>query len=126
MLTSRSSEKHYTDNPNAVYLPKVLRRPAVSSLAKIEYSHTGYIQIFVHPDKVLAPYLAHFFNTPLGKKFRLSLVIGSVTRQINSIYAFEGATIYLPVIEQQSEIVRINTALEELGSVAVRRGVALQ
>ncbi len=111
-LPKRTQEEEFSDLPNAVYLPIIGRTPAVSSLANLQIKAQNYVQIVLKPDKAIAEYVANFFNTPLGQKFRESLSSGVTIPKITKSQLLE-AVVYLPDLETQTEIIGIQSALTD-------------
>ena len=72
-----------------------------------------YLQIFLEPEIALADYVARFYDTQLGKKIRESVNAGSSTPQISKKLLLE-SDIYLPDIDTQIELVRVDSSITEL------------
>jgi len=109
-LPKRNFDIGFEDLQNAVYLPIIGNSPAVASLAELKIKAQNYVQIIVNPDKAIAEYLAHFFNTPLGYKIRESLTSGFIIPKITK-NGLSAATVYLPDIPEQTEIISTQTAI---------------
>ena len=112
-LVKLSPPDAFVDHPNTLYLPLIGKSPAVSSLADLELKHHNYAQIVVNPDEAIAEYLAHFFNTTLGRKIRESLGIGTFVSKINKPQLLK-ATVYIPDLDTQAEALRVNASIVEL------------
>lgn len=98
---------------NVIYMPKIGRSQAVVSLDDLQIKPQNYLQVVLDSDKAIPAYVANFFNTKLGIKIRESLSSGSTIPKINKLQLFK-ANIYLPDMETQAKIVRINSSISDI------------
>lgn len=110
----RKTGEPFAVNPSAVYLPKVGTSPAVRSLDELTIQPHNYLQLVARPEVADSDYLAAFLNSPLGRKVREQIAVGSTVPQI-TITSLRAATAYLPPsLERQREAVRIGRSLGDL------------
>lgn len=98
---------------NYLFLPFDLGSNAITSSKNIEdHSHLN-LQIFLDQEIALSDYVAHFFNTQLGKKIRESI---STDSRISKVWKklLLKSFVYLPDLDTQIEIVRVNSSITEL------------
>ncbi|WP_281774227.1 hypothetical protein [Methanobacterium formicicum] len=98
---------------NYFFLPLNYNHEAVLSSQNFKLKSENYLQILVDPEIALADYVARFYNTPLGKKIRESLSVGSVLPRISTKQLNE-SDIYLPDLDSQIELVRVDSLITEL------------
>ena len=98
---------------NVIYMPKIGRSQAVVSLDDLQIKPQNYLQVVLDSDKAIPAYVANFFNTKLGIKIRELLSSGSTIPKINKLQLFK-ANIYLPDMETQAKIVRINSSISDI------------
>lgn len=111
----RDAEDIYSDSQNAVFLPHSVMAPATPFNIDTESPnrYRNYIKISLDETQALASYVALFFNSRLGKKVRESLAYERVLKRI-SVSLLRSATIYLPQLFVQREVVRLNTSISNL------------
>ena len=98
---------------NVIYMPEIGRSQAVVSLDDLQIKPQNYLQVVLDSDKAIPAYVANFFNTKLGMKIRELLSFGSTIPKINKLKLFK-ANIYLPDMETQAKIVRINSSISDI------------
>lgn len=98
---------------NCIYLPKDQNLPVITSSDDFALNQGEYIQIVLNVNQAFAPYLAKFLNMPLGKKIRDGLLTGHKNSEITK-HSLESGLIFLPNVETQKEISRINLGITNL------------
>lgn len=102
---------------NYVFLPFDYNSDVILSSQSFEFKPENYLQIFFDPEIALSDYIARFYNTQLGKKIRESLKIGFSTHEISRRLLFD-SLVYLPDIDSQIEIIRVDSLISELNTIA--------
>ena len=112
-MGSASKGGQFQDSPNSVYLPLIGNTAAVTSLADLSVKPENAAQIVLRPELAVADYVARFLNTAVGRRIRERLALGPfiprITRQ-----ALLGATVFLPPMEVQKEVVTTHRSIREL------------
>jgi hypothetical protein len=96
---------------NSIYIPSIGTQPAISDLSKAAIKHQNYIQIVLDSDRVIAKYLASFFQSALGGKIREAGLSQTVIPKITKS-ALHEMIIPIPNIETQREIINTLDKLE--------------
>ena len=97
---------------NSIYLPKVGNNPVVASLNELKLKPKNYYQIQFDESKANAIYVAHYFNTQLGKKLRESLEVGTVIPQISKSQLSK-CNFFLPELAIQAEIIEVDNKIQQ-------------
>lgn len=98
---------------NYLFLPFDHNANVVLSSQNFEYEPKMYLQIFFEPEIALADYVARFYNTQLGKKIRESFAIGNVILEVSKKLLFD-SYLYLPDLDKQIDLVRVDSLITEL------------
>jgi SAM-dependent methyltransferase len=114
-LPRQSSSAAFTEDVNAVYLPMLGNSPSVTSMEDLSIKPQNYVQIVFDENQAFAPYVAKFFNSRVGMKFRESLSSGVVIPKITKS-TLEASSIYLPNIKTQKEVSRLNADITNLSA----------
>lgn len=114
-LPRQSSSKSFTKDVNAVYLPLIGKSLSVTSVEDLSIKPQNCAQIVLDENKAFAPYVAKFYNSRLGMKLRESLFSGTTIPKITKS-SLEASLIYLPNINIQKEVSRINGSISNLSS----------
>jgi hypothetical protein len=113
-LADRKNEENpFDDLPNSVYLPLIGTSPAVSALSELKIKPNNYAQLVVEPNKAYAEFVARFFNSPLGRKIRDSVLRGAFIPKINK-QSLLGAIVYILPLEGQKTAVDVGREIGEL------------
>ena len=97
---------------NSIYLPKVGNNPVIASLSELKIKPKNYYQIQIDETQANAIYVANYFNTPIGKKLRDSLEVGSVIPQISKSQLTK-CVLYLPDLPIQAELIEVNNKIQQ-------------
>ncbi len=100
---------------NCVYLPVIGISAVVITRNEFTLEASEYIQIYLDSEKVFAPYFAAFLNSRLGLKIREGLFIGLKLPGITRA-SLESSTMYLPDLNTQKEVMRINADIVNLSA----------
>ncbi|MCK5630701.1 MAG: hypothetical protein KAI26_08825, partial [Nanoarchaeota archaeon] len=98
--------------PNSIYLPKVGNSPVVTNPSAMKIKPKKYYQIHLNTEKAIADFVANYLNSPIGKKLRESMGVGSVILQI-PISQLSNCTLYLPDLQTQSELIALDSKIEQ-------------
>jgi len=118
-LCDRKSEQGFEERPNSVYLPLIGTSEAVSALSGLRIKPHNYVQLVLDEGRALAPYVARFFNSELGRLTRGSLLSGSVIPKLTKRSLSE-AVLYLPPVDVQARAVETQTEISNLRSAVAR------
>lgn len=111
-LGARNREEGFDEKPNAVYLPLIGTSEAVSGLSDLKIKPHNYAQIVLDEDRALAPYVARFFNSELGRVTREGLLSGFIPKL--SKRSLSAAALYLPPVDVQAKAVEVQTEISKL------------
>lgn len=98
--------------PNSIYFPKVGNSPILTSPSDLKIKSKNYYQIQLNNEKANAIYVANYFNSPIGKKLREIMRLGSVIMQIPKSQ-LSNITLHLPDINIQSDIIEVDSKIEQ-------------
>lgn len=101
-----------TVNVNSVFLPLSEFSKVLTSLDDLELESNDYFQIILKENIAFPEYLGHFLDTQLGQKIRETLNIGEYQDIQNEILS--KTEVYLPDWNDQIEIVRINSLIDDI------------
>ena len=102
---------------NYLYMPFDFNSEVTLSSQMFEFEPEFYLQIFFDPEIALSDYVARFYNTQLGKKIRESLNIDSEKPRISKKLLLN-SLVYLPDLDNQIEIIRVDSLISELNTLA--------
>jgi hypothetical protein len=91
--------------PNCVYLPLIGTSPAVTSLSDLRIKPQNYAQLVVRPEVANLEFLAGFFNSPLGRKSRDSMLTGTFIPKLSKQTISHGKAYLIPMDAQQDAMV---------------------
>lgn len=104
-LGKQTDDGGFANLPNCVYLPTIGTSPAVTALADMRIKPHNYVQLVVRPEIAHAEFLAGFFNSPLGRKTRDSMLSGTFIPKLSKQSLSAGQTYVLPLDIQQTAMV---------------------
>jgi len=111
-----SPEGNFQEAENSVYFPVIGEQTEVfSSLQDLRGKTDRYVQIILDRNIAISDYVSQFFNTDLGRTCRAQLHTGEGIPRI-SFHDLPNISIYLPTLEDQKEIIRINRKILETRS----------
>jgi hypothetical protein len=107
----------FVDAPNSVYVSMVgiPKTGAATTVEALRTSPENCFQLVLKTDQALAQYVATFFNSERGRTLRASWSVGATVQRIQR-RSLGGRLIYLPPIDRQSELVRLNDIARNLRS----------
>lgn len=114
-LCNKKLDDGFNDLPNSVYLPTIGKSDAVSFLSDLHIKPQNYVQLVLKHDEANANYFANLLNTPLGQKIRQTLLSGTYIPKINKSTLIN-STVYLPDLNTQLEVVRVQSIIKDLSS----------
>lgn len=98
---------------NSVYLNISSISEVLTSLERVKKSENSFIQLVFDSKKVYAKYIAHFLNTDMGRRIKELLYLNEDDPTILKKILFN-IEIYLPDLDKQIEIVRINSMINDI------------
>jgi len=104
-----------TSENNCVYLPITGTTAVVTARNEFVLEAREYVQIILDSEKAFAPYFAALLNSPLGLKIRESLFFGLKFPEI-TWSSLESGTVYLPDLQIQKEVMRVNADIVNLSA----------
>jgi len=104
--------KSLEEKENSVYIPKVGNSKVVAKLSDATIKHHNYLQV-VLGERAINEYVAAFFKSNLGKLILQSLTSGTIIQHLNK-RDLEQASIALPSISDQEQILTTNRKLQDL------------
>ena len=110
---AKRTDDAFENIPNAVYLPLIGTSPAVASLSNLRIKPHNYAQLVVRSDIADAEFLAGFFNSPLGRKVRESMLAGNFIPKLSKQTISEGRVYVLPSRAQQ-EVTAVAREIQDL------------
>ena len=119
-LGKQTDDGGFTNLPNCVYLPIIGTSPAVTALDSLNIKPHNYIQLVVRPEVADAEFLAGFFNSPLGRKTRATMLSGTFIPKLSKQTLSSGHVYLLPLDAQRKattvgrEILDLRLQLEQL------------
>jgi hypothetical protein len=112
-LWKQMDDGGFANLPNCVYLPLIGTSPAVASLSDLRIKPHNYAQLVVKPDAARAEFLAGFFNSPLGRKTRESMLRGTFIPKLSKQTISE-ATLYTLPLPAQNEASAVGREIQDL------------
>lgn len=107
----------FEEHPDAVYLPKIGRGPALVSPADFRMKPHNYMQLFIDTTQALPSYVANYFSTPIGVSAREAALSGATIPKLTARNA-PGIAVYLPDVATQQRLLatagELSTAVAEL------------
>jgi hypothetical protein len=98
---------------NSVYLPKIGYSSAVTIPSEMKMKNPkNYFQIQLDEKKANSTFVANYFNSIIGKKLRESLEVGATIASITKAQ-LQACVLYLPEINTQLAIVKIDSKIEQ-------------
>ena len=119
-LGKQTDDGDFENLQNCVYLPLIGNSPAAASLSDLRIKPQNYAQLVVRADIAYAEFLAGFFNSPLGRKTRESMLSGTYIPKLSKQTIAEGTVYILPLDDQRQatdvgrEIRDLQLRLEQL------------
>ena len=116
-INVKNNVNELSEQPNAIYFNILENLDVLDSLEKIKEYENNYIQIVLEPKKAFAEYIMHFLNSDIGIKIKESLIL-----DFYDYYSFERilskTEIYIPNFDEQIEIVRIDSLINDISARA--------
>jgi hypothetical protein len=113
----RSSDGDFETMPNAIYLPTIGTSPVTTSPEDLTVKPQNVAQLVLDPGVADAQFVAAFLNSPMGRRIRSLMESGSVIPKITrTTLTADDAVLFLPSIDLQTEVKRVDAALELLGA----------
>ena len=110
---TKSDEKDaFEEKPNSVYLPLIGNSPAVSSRESLKIKPHNYGQIILDHGIAGASYVAQFYNSELGLIIRKGESVGFIPKISKA--RLETSSIYLPDLNTQTEVIRVQSFITDL------------
>ncbi len=109
--------KAFEEATNAVYVSMVgvPKTAAATNVASLRTKPENCFQLVLKPELARAEYVAAFFNSERGRALRASWSSGATIQRIPR-GGLESRVIYLPDVERQAQIVRVNDAARNVRS----------
>jgi hypothetical protein len=107
----------FEDAANAVYVSMVgvPKTAAATNVASLRTKPENCFQLVLKPELALAEYVAAFFNSERGRALRASWSSGAGVQRIPRP-GLDSRVIYLPEVERQAQIVRVDDGARNLRS----------
>ena len=99
----------------AVYIPKLGKSKTVTRISDFDIKNHNYFRIIVNQDLIIPDYLAFVLNTESGIELRLRAMNGGTIPFLNASNVAE-IRIPLPSIEFQSELLKVESELNQISS----------
>ncbi len=112
-LGKQTDDGGFENLPNCVYLPLIGTSPAVASLSELRIKPHNYVQLVVRPEVAQAEFLAGFFNSPLGRKTRDSMLSGTFIPKLSK-QTITGGRIYLLPLDAQRDATVAGREIQDL------------
>jgi hypothetical protein len=103
-LTKDGDPASFPDRENAIYLPLIGRGSAMSAKVDLSMKAHNYAQVVLDPSRALAPYLAAYFNFPLGRLGREAIQTATFIPKITK-QSLNDAMVYIPEVPIQARCV---------------------
>jgi hypothetical protein len=104
-LGKQTDDGGFENVPNSVYLPLIGTSLAVTALSDLRIKPQNYAQLIVRPEVANAEFLAGFFNSPLGRKTRDSMLSGTFIPKLSKQSLSQGKAYLIPMEAQQDAMV---------------------
>ncbi len=114
-LTRSKDPQTFLDKDNAIYLPLIGTSPARTSRNELSLKAHNYAQIVLDPEKALAPYVAGYFNSALGRITLEGLKSGATIQHVTK-KALQHCTVYLVDINTQLQCIQADSKASNLMS----------
>ncbi len=114
-LTKSRDPQDFADRDNAVYLPLIGTSPVRTSREELSLKAHNYAQIVLDSQKALAPYVAGYFNSTLGRTSLEGLRSGTTIRHVTKA-ALSGSSIYLADLNAQLKCIQADSRASNLMS----------
>ena len=108
-----NKDNEFQERENAVYIPKLGKSPAVTTVADFQIKAQNYFQITVNMDTILPRFLAFFLNTEEGVNVRQLSYRGTTIKAFNTKTLGE-MSVPCPTLKLQSEYLKTYDRLEIL------------
>jgi hypothetical protein len=114
IIRAKKSDSEFLDSTNALYLRLVGRTLASVDRADMPQSLSNFIQLIVNKEEANASFLAHYFNSDIGRTIlEGTRTIGSAAPMI-SLSNFKSEAFYIPDYDIQLKILDSVSQLESL------------
>lgn len=107
----------FEEKPNSLFVPLLGTSNVITKIPDLKIKAQNYIQLVLDEEKVLNDYLAGFLNSPLGKQILNSTKTGAIIERISKRH-LELIDIPLPSIDHQKDIVRLQSQINQLTTIA--------
>ncbi len=112
-INAPDKENKFCECDNAVYIPKLGKTPAVTSVTDFQIKAQNYFQIIVDTEKISPRFLAFFLNTEDGVNIRQLSYRGLTIKALNKQSLGE-ITVPCPTLDLQLEYLKTYNQLENL------------
>jgi hypothetical protein len=99
--------------PNAIFLPAIGNKEAVTSEESFSLKPQNYLQLVVNEDVADKEYIARYFNEELGRLARQSATSGSTIPKITGT-SIQHVTFYLPDVDTQRELLLLENHISDV------------
>ena len=106
-----------THRDNAFFLPLIATSRCRTDVAALTKRPDGFLQVVVDPQQADSRVLAGFFDSPLGREVRLIAASGATIPRVPQ-KAVERLPVWLPDIEQQRTLLKLDQRLRAISSEA--------
>lgn len=110
----REREK-VVEKPNTFFLPRIASSRTKTSMDQLPQKPTDYMQVVVDPEKAEALLVAAYLDGPLGKEARFTRASGATLQRVPRA-GIGDLPVYLPQLDGQREVLRIDQKIDELTS----------
>jgi hypothetical protein len=114
-LTKKREATAFPDRDNAVYVPLIGNSRTLASRDDLSLKAHNYAQIVLDPSKALAPFVAGYFNSPIGRAALDSLQSGAVIPHVTK-GALLASQLFLPTLSVQTQCIQAESHAANLAS----------
>lgn len=107
----------FKESPNSLFIPLLGKSNVITKIPDLKIKAQNYIQLVIDEEKALNEYLAGFLNSNLGKQILDNAKTGAIIEKISK-RNLELVDIPIPSINQQKEIVHIQSQISQLKTIA--------
>lgn len=100
----------FSEEENAIYIPRVGNSPVIHDLSQAKLKHQNYIQVVLNSSIIINKYAALFSTSDLGLLVLKSLFSGSIIPKISK-RDLENVIIPVPSLEEQENIIQTHEKL---------------